>query len=102
MAILLSVLTYLFSTSNTANKLVPTSLSAGVSGAIAAFFTKRLVLLLILIGMTMFGSHRKEAEDALNTYVYTGLGINLTNSPPPLVLDQNPVEPAKTADPMNW
>jgi hypothetical protein len=68
--------------------------------------TKRLVLLAILIGMTMFGSHKLEAQAALNEYVYKGLDINTpTKSSSITKTDADPLTSKKestSSDPADW
>jgi hypothetical protein len=96
-----TLLGYLISQSTKVNAVIPDKLKTGLSGVAITLITTRLVLIGVLISLTFLGSHRKEAELALDQYVFTQLGITApeTVTPP---LTPATAKPSPTGDAADW
>jgi hypothetical protein len=73
--IVTAALSWLSQPSDKMNRLIPKSIGDGALSIVASIATKRYVLLVVLVGLSIFGTNRSANEAALSEYVTQELGI---------------------------
>lgn len=76
------VFAWLTGQSTTIVSKIPSTLQTGVQGMITSVLTRRYVLIAVLIGLSMFGSNREEAQASLQRYVIDNLGASIPMGQP--------------------